>query len=911
MKKFFLAVLIMVMTSGICSAVEGNLRVIETTDTTATVKFTNILGEGEGKFQIYYAMSAISAGTGEPNRIMDKNSAAFIYEGNEVTYQLTGLSPQTVYTFRIEAENSEGKVELDSPMEATFTTKIHLDNPVRASESTWKLSWGNISLNPTESENSIVVYHVYRMNPETDSFEIVGGGATNNLYIKLSVDEIIFQVKAAVDMDGDGDTDINFESDAIEWKLEETVVPAVPGMVSQLGAETEEEGIDYIKVLWEIQQLQDVVYDIYLIDNKADLNNKNIKPILENYKPTESDSIYDRGELVGYKYQFEGLEDNKMYYVKIVAKKGYEISEPSIKTFTTKAVIEDVKPLVVSAPPFTLVIDEETGRPLVGDTWATVKWKDNWIEKWNSEEDMWEYDETATDDIVDGVNYRKIQYEDDIKFAIGYEIYTAGFDMTRINEIEPKIYDIAFEESEIEYILEGLNTETNYIVWIRAYREVDNKKILSDASKTIVFSTYNEPKEPIVAPTIPVISNIVTTDETITITANFEDDKTYNIYYGTEESFEKAKNIVKISSKDLDKERKYTIKKLTPSTTYYLWIQAEIKIGNQVLNSAMSDSHKAVTKDVEKPDVPKAFGTKEELTTTNSITFEWIYEDTVTYELEISKTKDFAEKKIYSSISTSIYEVTGLESNTRYYARLYAISKDKKVYSKPTDRIQIRTTKEDGDYTDGKEEKEKEILPIIIKPSIRKSVVTIDLSDIDNDVFIAGLNKSTSNRYEMKYSIKSKDKYEFIISNELLKLLNGSKKELVFGNNEFEVALKKGMYELDEKENLVIRVEEKSATGYQYLNSNKKIYGNNYDIEILVEKSEIYNKVKSKTGLIFRVLYDEYKDINKNTGHIGKYEANNKRWCELDSDVHYDSFGSGVVEAYINESGTYAAITGI
>ena len=141
------------------------------------------------------------------------------------------------------------------------------------------------------------------------------------------------------------------------------------------------------------------------------------------------------------------------------------------------------------------------------------------------------------------------------------------------------------------------------------------------------------------------ISNIATTDETITITANFEDDKTYNIFYGTEESFEKAKNTIKITSKDLDKERKYTIKKLIPSTTYYLWIQAEIKIENQVLNSAMSDSHKAVTKDVEKPDVPKAFGTKEELTTTNNITFEWMYDDTVTNELEISKTKDFSEKK--------------------------------------------------------------------------------------------------------------------------------------------------------------------------------------------------------------------------------------------------------------------------
>ena len=84
MKKFFLAVLIMIMTSGICSAVEGSLKVIETTDTTATLKFTNILGEGDGKFQIYYAMSAISAGTGEPNRIMDKNSAAFSSRTREI-----------------------------------------------------------------------------------------------------------------------------------------------------------------------------------------------------------------------------------------------------------------------------------------------------------------------------------------------------------------------------------------------------------------------------------------------------------------------------------------------------------------------------------------------------------------------------------------------------------------------------------------------------------------------------------------------------------------------------------------------------------------------------------------------------------------------------------------------------------
>jgi len=909
MKKFFLAVLMIIMTAGISSAAEENLQIIETTDTTATVKFTNILGDQDGKFQIYYAMSANSAGTGEPNRIMDKNSNAFVYDGDTVTYQLTGLSPQTVYTFRIEAENSEGKVELDNPMEATFTTKIHIDNPIRASESTWKLSWGNISLNPTESENSIVVYNVYRKNPETDSFEIVGGGATNNLYIKLSVDEIIFQVKAAVDMDGDGITDINFESVPKEWKVEETIVPTVPGMVSQLGEEREEVGLDYIKVLWEKQQLEDVLYDIYLIENKADLDNNNIKPMVENYVPTENESIYDRGELVGYKYIFEGLTDNKMYYVKIVAKKGYEVSEPSIKTFTTKALIEDTKPLVVSAPPFTLVTDDETGRPLVGDTWATVKWQKSWLEKWDSENDMWIYDEAATEDMIDEVSYRKVQYEDDIKFAIGYEVYTADFDMSKINEIQPKIYDLSGEENEIEYLIEGLNNETNYIMWIRAYREIDGKKILSDSSKTIVFSTYNEPEEPIVAPTIPVISGITTTDETMTITANFEDDKTYNIFYGTEEVFEKAKNILKITSKDLDKERKYTIKKLMPSTTYYLWIQAEIKVGNQVLNSAMSDSHKAITKDIEKPASPKAFGTKEELTTINSITFEWVYDDAVTYELELSKTKDFIEKKTYSSITTSIYEVGELESNTRYYARLYAISKDKKAYSEPTASIQIRTAKEDGDYTDGREEEEKEILPVVIKPTIKKSVVTIDLTNIDNDVFIAGLNKATNNRYEIKYNAKAKDEYEFIISSELLKLLNGSKKEIVFGNNEFEVVLTKGMYQLDEKQNLVIRVEEKTATGYQYLNSGKKIYGNNYNIEILVEKSKVYNKAKSKKGIIFRVLYDEYKDINQNTGHIGKYESSNKRWRELESYVHYSTFGSGVVEAYVNENGTYAAIT--
>ena len=41
--------------------------------------------------------------------------------------------------------------------------------------------------------------------------------------------------------------------------------------LEKLGDESEEIGNDYIKILWEKQQLEDVLYDIYLIENKADL----------------------------------------------------------------------------------------------------------------------------------------------------------------------------------------------------------------------------------------------------------------------------------------------------------------------------------------------------------------------------------------------------------------------------------------------------------------------------------------------------------------------------------------------------------------------------------------------------------------------------------------------------------------
>lgn len=500
----------------------------------------------------------------------------------------------------------------------------------------------------------------------------------------------------------------------------------------------------------------DTLYDIWLIENPDEIDTPPARTSIQtNFRPGEPNMVIDAANsnsVIGYKYKFENLLPNHTYYFKIIAKKVFpeevdgviqnveHMSYPALKVVITQPGGAIDQPLLPSNPP--LEIRSENGKKMITDKSATIQLKNRWYEKFEDVLGKWFYikaDKTSLNDTVaynpltmplDNVNYRKVQYDENVSLYVGCEEYYEGIDITKIDNYKLEKVPVTpndpvedptlnapenvpsttnpaiYAKHNIVVPVNELKPNTTYILWVRAVRDIGNgeEPLFSEPSNPIIFTTNPSPSQIVEKPTVPAFTYNYVSDTYVDLGWDYKDGNTYYIKYGTVDNPDSAKGAVTVTTEQIKQSgvNYVRIPGLTQDTLYYFWIQAEAFSEDGTLSekSEWSDSLPLRTLKELPPSTPRGFGAKNtpDAITKNSITFEWIQEPGMEYILEIAGGVDYKDVKRYEAGAVSEFKVDGLKSNFRYFARLYAYDPAKKLTSLPTQSISVRTLRSSDDY---------------------------------------------------------------------------------------------------------------------------------------------------------------------------------------------------------------------
>ncbi|NTV90467.1 MAG: fibronectin type III domain-containing protein, partial [Clostridiales bacterium] len=483
--------------------------------------------------------------------------------------------------------------------------------------------------------------------------------------------------------------------------------------------------------------------------------------VASNVSMSSNNYVMSGTTLLGYKYVLSGLTANSTYYFKIIAKKAYlefvdnalqttmYESLPAMKVIITPAAGPIDQPVVPNRPPFALKtvdgVEEVTG------TTAKItlmnKWYEEYTELSGDGRGEWVYRTAAELDAIsptlvyrmetefastspaaltvsqklteaERLKYRIVKYDSGVTLDVGCIDYVSGFDYTTLTDLTadrvtgfPVTANDATEvvsstspvrdgaKHNIDITLEGLTANSTYIIWIRAARR--SVSLISGPSDPIVVTTNPDIQIPLEKPTVPVFNYYEASDTYVNLGWNVKAGYDYNLKYSTTDNITTASKTLAIKAADLLGTSYYKVSGLTPSTIYYFWIQAVASnAAGETSSSEWSDSLILKTKAYQPPETPKGFGVSgaTDAVTKNSITYEWIQVDGLDYILEIATDVNYTNPTVYTVGKLSTYTVTGLRSNLRYYARLYAYDSTKKLKSEPTQSAIVRTDRSQDDY---------------------------------------------------------------------------------------------------------------------------------------------------------------------------------------------------------------------
>ncbi len=505
----------------------------------------------------------------------------------------------------------------------------------------------------------------------------------------------------------------------------------------------------------------DMVYDIWLITDSSLIDDPPSSSLIASeVSMTTNNNVMSGTNLLGYKYVINGLTANSTYYFKIVAKKAYVEfvnnkltttmyeSLPAIKIIITPASGPIDQPVVPNRPPFAIKITD--GIEAVTGTSATVTLMNKWYEMYTTLSDgrgEWVYvTPEALDDIDDTLVsrletekassspdllpvgerltaeerllYRIVEYDGGVTIDVGCIEYVDGFDYSTLetltadritgfpvtaNDTDEVITDAGSirdgKKHNLDITIEGLEPNMTYIIWLRAARRTVS--LISGPSDPIIVTTNPDLLIPLEKPTVPLFNYYEAADTYVnlgwTTVANYN----YYLKYSTTDDIESASDSIEITADELIGTSYYKLSDLTPSTIYYFWIQAEASnAAGETSRSEWSDSLILKTKAYMPPETPKGFGVKnsDDAVTKNSITYEWIMIEGLEYILEVATDINYTDAKVYEAGEVSEYTVSGLRSNLRYYARLYAYDPEKELKSNPTQSVIVRTERSQDDY---------------------------------------------------------------------------------------------------------------------------------------------------------------------------------------------------------------------
>lgn len=587
----------------------------------------------------------------------------------------------------------------------------------------------------------------------------------------------------------------------------------------------------------------DIVYDIWLITDPDLINSPPTgMKIASNLKMSQGNYVIgdNATDIRGYKYVLSNLTQNSTYYFKIVAKKTfleyddegmltditYE-SLPAMKVVITPSSGPIDQPLVPGRPPLTIKKDLN-GKNVVTETTAVIQLKNKWYEQ-QQPNGTWTYispEELGVTTVaaleagtLNNNNYRIVQYDPGVTIDVGVTPYVDGMDYENLKDLpttwitgvstvitednkdpyEDRSLNYDGQYHNVDILVRNLQPNTTYIIWVRAARV--SAGLISGPSDPVVVTTNPVLPVPVEKPTVPVFNYYNASDDYIDLGWNFRQGYTYYIKYGTKDDINTASGNVTVTPDDLLFSNFFRIHDLSADTLYYFWIQAETKNSAEVTSrSEWSDSYLVKTLPPIPPNTPRGFGVKntKNAVTKNSITYEWISEEGMTYILEIANDITYKDAKEYIVGSVSEFTVDGLRSNYRYYARLYAYDPKKDLRSEPTQSVTVRTLRSNDDYDSDQNIEDIITGEFVVKePLTADKTWTIRITGVNADRFIEHVrgDKVLDYRLDLSNAPIGTLRLSVLISAKVFDALSALKENLIITTAYNQLTIRPNMFE--------------------------------------------------------------------------------------------------------------------
>ena len=626
----------------------------------------------------------------------------------------------------------------------------------------WKLFWNPIVKGSTFTSVDYELYryinnsnegNLFRLIPDEDSYQFIIKKGDMNTY-SFRIDAKAWEPGANAPIEFRSNNKVELKEQIPQYPEAPEIVDAFPEADPPLYYDDFLTGSS-ASVFWRAPKTgegvidEDVTYDIYLVDNIEYVNN-DIRPpsnfkIASDLSMSESNAIKDAktGAIIGYRYDLTGLKSNSTYYFVIYAKKNYLVESPtegfmitrpyesrqSVKVIITAPDAGADKPVAPSSPP--LKVHEENGKQMITFTGATFELSKRWYALYNEDIKRWEmvsYDDYLKNENLDPedpdyenkkkativnylpgwsvvphvVNYNQVleAFNRTNKENITYNDLTQNYIKTfEIPQQKTRVPDIPEDEEDQTFTFDitGLNDNGTYLVWVT----IENQNgVQSEPSDPIIITTPVDVSEKPVKPTVPENIIGIPSDTFVDLFWTFITNMDYEIRGGKTEKLSEATIVKRLTYDEIKNSTSVRVDSLDPDTGYYFWIKA-ISRGSQgqVFESDFSDPCYVKTEAYKPPATPTGFGIKNgpDGVTENSITYMWTKLDGLTYILEFADNLDFNDSQMID-VDGDNYTVSGLISNRRYYARLYAYSPKTTLRSTPTRAIMVVTNKSRNDY---------------------------------------------------------------------------------------------------------------------------------------------------------------------------------------------------------------------
>ncbi|TYQ14647.1 UNVERIFIED_CONTAM: hypothetical protein Cloal_1007 [Acetivibrio alkalicellulosi] len=888
----------------------------------------------------------------------------------KLEYIHTVRDPGRVYYIRIEPDIQEVELRKSTYTRTVTVSSFILVRTTKMSTTTdgviWRMEWSPV-VTGLSDENIKVVYHVYRGSVDSNALpQYMSAVDGTNFFVTLphGDSQNYFIIRAIVTRNGeDLYRGIRIESDRIIVGEQEVssrpVSPEIVNLFERVQGDTIISYEDELKphsatVLWRVpkradgQTDMDVLYDIWLIDDPNLIDNPPARThIAKDARMGSENYIFNGNNLVGYKYKIEGLTPNNTYYLKIVAKKQFVEyvndvlqpvvynSDPAYKVIITPAEGPIDQPQVPARPPLTVKKDAE-GMDMITHNSVTIQLKNLWYEKYDHQANRWDYirteklnehDEPPFDPLteeVDDFNYRMVSYDSGVTIDVGCLNFTEGMSYEVLNTaLANKIINFPTTPNDpledpklnpnnrrhnIDITLTNLMPNTMYIIWVRASRLSVN--LTSGPSDPIIITTKPVIVPPIEQPIVPSFNYNLASDKYIDLGWEFVPGYNYYIKYGLEDNINRAIGNIEIKPEDLYDSIYYRVRDLQPDKLYYFWIQAEsVNQGGETKKSDWSDSYSVRTLKYIPPRTPIGFGIKNssDAITKDSIAYEWMQEESMEYIIELSRSLDYTESTEYIVGKGFEYTVSGLLSNHRYYARLYAFDPTTNLRSPPTQTITVRTKTSSDDY-DSDQEIDDQITGDYVEKDevIVNGVWNVRITGVNGDRFIESLRHDKRLDYRIDLT-NPPDKYKkvnILISDRVFMALTRFGKNIIFETDDKSVIIRPGVITSEISNPLIRRT---SRVDYEI--SISKPEGFKTDAKNMVFKKEVgkieIGAVDGGTLLPFNTLLKPLKVVvkynesgwyreGKTSGFV--YDPNTSLWDKLNTfAVYYVDWLSGEV----------------